>query len=57
MSTLSRNYRGAGQPCTVQELTRLVCQYYSKIVFISETRQHRDRVSNLRYRFGLKMIL
>jgi hypothetical protein len=54
MSTLNWNCRGLGQPHTVQELIHLVHQYCPKIVFISETRHHRDRVSNLRYRIGLK---
>jgi hypothetical protein len=54
MSTLSWNCRGLGQPHTVQELIHLVHQYCPKIVFVSETRHHRDRVSNLRYRIGLK---
>jgi hypothetical protein len=43
-----------GQPRTVQELTRLVHEYCPNIVFLSETRQHKDRVSNLRYRIGFK---
>jgi hypothetical protein len=53
MSTLSWNCRELGQPRTVQELTRLIRDYCPKIVFLSETRQHKDRVSNLRFRLGL----
>lgn len=52
MSLLSWNYRGFG-PRTVQELVRLVRTYSPKIVFISETRQQKDRVSNIRFRLGL----
>jgi exonuclease III len=54
MSILSWNCRGLGQPSTVQELSRLVQQYCTKIVFLSETRQQQNRVSNLRFRFGYK---
>jgi hypothetical protein len=32
---------------------RLVRQFCPKIVFISETRQQQERVSNLRFRIGL----
>jgi hypothetical protein len=46
-----------GQAATVQELTRLVRKFYPKIVFISETRQHKERVSNLCGRIGLKNAL
>jgi hypothetical protein len=31
-----------------------VRRFCPKIVFISETRQQRDRISNLRYRIGFK---
>jgi exonuclease III len=54
MSILSWNCRGLGQPRIVQGLSRLVCQFCPKIVFISETRQQNSRVSNLRYRLGFK---
>jgi hypothetical protein len=43
-----------GQTRTVQELTGLVHEYCPNIVFLSQTRQHRDRVSNLQYRIGSK---
>jgi exonuclease III len=53
MSILSWNYHGLGQPQTVQELVRLVHTTAPKIVFISETRQHRDRVSNIKGRLDM----
>jgi hypothetical protein len=53
MSTLSWNCRGLGQPQTIQELTRLIRDLCPNLVFLSETRQHNDRVSNLRFRLGL----
>jgi hypothetical protein len=43
-----------GQPRTIQELTRLVHEYCPNIVLLLETRQHKDCVSNLRYRIGFK---
>jgi hypothetical protein len=54
MSTCRLNCRGLGKPHTVQDLSCLVRQYCPKVVFISETRQQRDRVSNLRHRTGIK---
>jgi hypothetical protein len=54
MSILSWNYRGLGQPRTVQQLSYLVRRFCRKIVFISETRQHSSRVSNLQVRLGFK---
>jgi hypothetical protein len=53
MSLLSWNGRGLGQPQTVQELTRLVCEFGPSIIFLSEIRQHKDRVCNLMSRLGL----
>jgi hypothetical protein len=52
MNTLSWNCRGLGQPRAVQELSRLIREYCLNIMFLSETRQHKNRVSNLRFRFG-----
>jgi hypothetical protein len=54
MSILNWNYRGLGQPSTVQELSLLVHKYCPKIVFILETRQQKSRVLNLRFRLGYK---
>jgi hypothetical protein len=53
MSILSWNCRGLGQSPTVHKLGCLVRQFCPKIVFISETRQHHERVSNLWFRIGL----
>jgi hypothetical protein len=53
MSILSWNCYGMGQPRTVQELVQLVHTTAVKIVFISETRQHRDRVNNIKGRLGM----
>jgi hypothetical protein len=57
MSILSWNCKELGQPHTVQKLTRLMRKFCPKIVFISETRQQRERVSNLCGRIGLKNAL
>ena len=54
MNILSWNCRGLGQPRTVQELVRLVRASCPKLVFIMETRQHKERVVNLKYRLGYK---
>jgi hypothetical protein len=54
MSILNWNCRGLGQPAKVQELPRLVRKFCPKIVFVSETRQQKSRVSNLGGRLGLK---
>jgi hypothetical protein len=54
MSTLAWNPRGLGQPRTVQELVCLVQTHKPSLVFISETRQSKDRVKNLRFRLGMK---
>jgi hypothetical protein len=54
---MTRNYRGLGQATTVQELTCLVRKFCPNIVFISETRQQRERVSNLCGRIALKNAL
>lgn len=54
MSLLSWNCRGLGRPRIVQELVRFVSSFSSKIVFISETRQPKARVENIRFRLGLK---
>jgi hypothetical protein len=53
MSTLSWNCRGLGQPRTVQELTRLIRDLCPNIVLLSETRKHKERMNNLRFRLGL----
>jgi hypothetical protein len=53
MSILSWNYWRLGQPPTIQELVCLVRKVCPKIVFISETRQHRDRVRNIGARIGM----
>ncbi|PNT75815.1 hypothetical protein BRADI_1g38244v3 [Brachypodium distachyon] len=57
MTILAWNYRGIGQPRTVQELVRLVHSHRPKLVFLSETRQRRDVVENLRWRLGLKNVI
>lgn len=54
MKLLSWNCRGLGQPRTVQELVQLVSAHRPSIVFISETRQNKDRVNGLKWRLGLK---
>jgi hypothetical protein len=54
MSLLSWNCRGLGHAAIVQELSHLVCKFCPSLVFISETRQHRDRMSNLCGRLGLQ---
>jgi hypothetical protein len=53
MSLLSWNCRGLEQPRTVRELICLVYIFCPKLVFLSETRQQKDRVRNLRTRVGL----
>jgi hypothetical protein len=52
MSTLSWNCRRLRQSRTVQELVRLVHTYCPKIVFLSEIRQHKNRVINIKSRLG-----
>jgi hypothetical protein len=52
MNILSWNCQGLGQPRTVQELIRLVRTHCPKLVFLLETQQQKDRVSNLIYRLG-----
>lgn len=54
MSILSWNYRGLGQPRTVQELVCLVHTYRPKIVFLSETRRCEEKVRRIRWRIGLR---
>jgi exonuclease III len=54
MKILSWNCRGLGDPRTVQELIRLVCTHQPKIVFLSETRQNKKVIEELRWRIGLK---
>jgi hypothetical protein len=46
-----------GQATTVQELTHLVRKFCPKNVFISETRQQKERVSRLCGRIGLDKAL
>jgi hypothetical protein len=53
MSILSWNCKGMGQSSTIHDLLRLVRQYCPKIVFLSKTRQQKNRVSNIRFRMGL----
>jgi hypothetical protein len=53
MCLLSWNYWGLGQPRTVQKLTHIVHDFCPSIVFLYETRQHKDRVNNLNSRLGL----
>jgi hypothetical protein len=55
MSLLSLNCRGSGQPRTVQEILclSLIQTHRLSLVFLCETRQHKDRVRNLRFRFGV----
>jgi hypothetical protein len=55
MSTLSWNCRGLGQPRTVQELTRLVREFCPNIIFLSETRQQANRVSNIKFSIGMNI--
>jgi hypothetical protein len=43
-----------GQSRTIQELARLVREYCPNIIFVSETRQQKDWVSNLRFRLGFR---
>jgi exonuclease III len=54
MNALSWNCQGLGQPWAVQELTRLIREYCPNCVFLSETRQHKERVSNLQFRIGFQ---
>jgi hypothetical protein len=42
-----------GQSSIIHELLRLVRQYCPKIVFLSEIRQQKNRVSNIRFRMCL----
>jgi exonuclease III len=56
MSILSWNCQGLGQPSTIHELMHLVRQFCPKIVFLSETRQQKDRVSNIRWRMELNKL-
>jgi hypothetical protein len=57
MNVMSWNSRGLGQTATVQELACLVRKFCPKIVFITETRQQKERVTNLCGRIGLKNAL
>ena len=43
-----------GHPGTVHDLVHLVRTYKPKIVFISETRQCKEKIKKLRWRLGLK---
>ena len=54
---LGWNCRGAGDSRTVQEMERLVHTYRPKLVFLSETRQNKVVVENLRWRLGLKHVV
>jgi hypothetical protein len=53
MSLLSWSCRGLGQPRTVQELIRLVRDFCPNLVFLSETRQQKSRVVNIKSRLGM----
>jgi hypothetical protein len=53
MSILSWNCQELGQPQTVQELVRLVRAHCPNIVFLSKTRQQKERVSHIRTRIGM----
>jgi hypothetical protein len=53
MNLLSSNCQGLGQPWTVQELTHLAREFCPEIVFLSETKQQKTRVLNIKSRLGL----
>ncbi|CAO2034704.1 unnamed protein product [Urochloa humidicola] len=57
MNLLAWNCRGMGNSRTIQELCDFVQSHRSKIVFLSETRMCANRVSNLRWRLGLRNCL
>ena len=57
MTIISWNCRGLGQPRTVQELVCLVHTHRPKIVFLSETRQCKEKVKAINWRIGLKHCL
>jgi hypothetical protein len=48
------NCRGLGDPQIVQELNCLVCKHRPQLVFLSENRQNKAIIENLRWRLGLK---
>jgi hypothetical protein len=53
MSLLSWNCRGLRQPRTVQGLVCLVRDFCPSIVFLSKTKQQKNRVENLKNRLGM----
>jgi exonuclease III len=54
MSCLTFNYRGARNNSTVRELALLSQVWSPKFVFLSETRQDKNKMRRLRHRLGLK---
>ena len=59
MNCLSWNCRGLGNPCTVQELTRLVWVKAPSAVFLMETRSNEDFLEILRcnLQFSSKLVV
>ena len=57
MNALAWNYRGLGNPWTVQELYNFVKLHHPKHVFLSQTRMSANRCKNLRWKLGLKNCL
>jgi exonuclease III len=54
MSCLAFNCRGAGNNPTVRELALLSQVWSPKFVFLSETRQDKNKMRHMRHRLGLK---
>jgi exonuclease III len=57
MKIMGWNCRSIGQLRTVQDLERLVRFHRPKLLFLSETRQNKSKVENLRWRLALKHVV
>jgi hypothetical protein len=54
MNCLSVNCRGCGRPEVVQEIRHVVESVKTAVVFLMETKMHRDRVMNLKQLLGFQ---
>lgn len=54
MNCLSVNCRGCGRPEVVQEICHVVESVKPAVVFLMETKMHRDRVMNLKQLLGFQ---